>query len=105
MSSEYFKVQSIVFLYFHFDCNSPSRRTTAAIVLFSLVSTEPVPDMKNISEIENQLLHKTAPVLKSSVHEKKVAGHCPRYFRANTMLQAEVDISKTFHLQKFLAYF
>ena len=42
----------------------------AAIVLFSLISTEPVSDMKNPSDTENLLLHKIAPTLKSSDNEK-----------------------------------
>ena len=68
---------------------SPPRLTTAAIVLFSFVSTEPIPDVKNLPETENQLLYKIAPVLISTVHKKEVAGHCPRYFRANTMFEVE----------------
>ena len=43
--------------------------------------------MKNPSDIENQLLHKTSPVCKSSVHEMGAVGHCPRHFRANTVLE------------------
>ena len=41
-----------------------------------------------------QILHKTAVVLKSSVHEKGIEGHCPRYFRANSMLKVEVKIGR-----------
>ena len=63
---------------------------TSAIVLFSLVIMEPVPEVKNLPETENYFLHKTAPVLKSTVHEKGDARHCPRIFRANTMLEVEV---------------
>ena len=85
MNSEYFIVQSIIILNFCFDQNF-TRLTTAAIVHFSLVSTETVSDMKNIFETENQFLYKTAPLLISTVYEKEVAGHCPRYFRANIML-------------------
>ena len=62
----------------------------APIVLFSIVRTELVSDMENFPGIENQLLHKAAPVLISTVHEKEVAGNCPRYFRASTMLRVEV---------------
>ena len=68
----------------------PTQFTITAIALFSLVSTEPVPNMKNPSDTENQLLHKTTPVLKSGVSEKGVAKHCPRYSRANTMLEVKV---------------
>ena len=95
MSSEYFTVQSIVFLYFCLDCNftPPPRLTSAAIVLFSLVSTEPVQNRKNPSHAENQILHKNAPVLKSNVHEKGVAGDCPRYSRATIMLEVEFNPS------------
>ena len=95
MSSEYFIVQFIVFLYFCFGCifTLPSPRlTTAAIVPFSIVSTEPIPEMKNLSETESQLLHKTAPVLITTIHEKEVAGHCPRYIRDNTMLEVKIGI-------------
>ena len=46
--------------------------------------------MKNLSETGNQLLHKTVSVLKSSIHEKGVAGGCLRYFRANIMLEVEI---------------
>ena len=54
---------------------------------------EPVPDMKNPSNTEKQILHKTVPVLKSSVHEKGNAGDCPRYSQANIMLEVEVTYS------------
>ena len=37
-----------------------------------------------------QLLHKTVPVIKSTVHEKGDVGYCPKYFRANTMHEVEV---------------
>ena len=66
------------------------RVTTAETVLFSLISTEPVPDMKHLCDTEKQLLHKIAPVLKSSVHKKGVAGHFPRYSRSNIMLEIEI---------------
>ena len=97
VSSEYFNVQAIVFLNFCFDCNltpPPPRLTMVAEVIFRLVSTEPVPDMKTASDTENQLLHKTPAVLKPSVHEKGVVGHSPRYSRTNTLF----EIVKTFLL-------
>ena len=49
-------------------------------------------DIKKVSDTANQLLHMTAFVLKSSVHEKGDAKHCPKYSRANTMLEVEVEI-------------
>ena len=65
-----------------------SRLTTPAIILFSIISKEPVPDKKNLpKKTENQLLHKTAPVLISTHYEKEIAGHCPRYFRANIFFE------------------
>ena len=72
----------IVFLYFCYDCifilPPTSALTTAAIFLFSLISTEPITDMKIPYETENQLLLVTAPALKSNVHENAVVGHSPR---------------------------
>ena len=45
--------------------------------------------MENLSKTENQLLHKTAPALISTVHVKEVVKHCPRYFRTNIMLEVD----------------
>ena len=89
MRSEYYNVLSIVFLYFCFDYNfafSP-RLTTATIILFSLVSTELVANMKIPSETDKNLLHTIAPALKSNLHERDVAGHSHRYSRTNFMLE------------------
>ena len=93
MSSEYFIVQSIVFLYFSFDWNFTlfPGLPRAATVLFCLVNMEPVPDMKIPSQSENQHLYTTATVVKYCAHEKEVAGHSNKYSRANTILEIEVE--------------
>ena len=50
------------------------------------------------SEIENQLLPKTAHVIKSSVQEKIVAGQCPSYSRTNNFFEVKVEVSNMFHV-------
>ena len=69
--------------------------TKATIFLFRLVSTEPITDKKIFTETVNQLLPTTAPALESNVHDKGIAGHSPRYFRANTMFEVDVKSKLT----------
>ena len=64
----------------------------AAIILFSLFSTEPDTNMKIPSETENQLLLSIAPALKSNFHKNGISGQSPRYSRIKTLLEVEIVI-------------
>ena len=66
--------------------------TTAAIFLLRLFKTEPVTGMKISSETESQLLPLTAPALELNIHEKRVAGHSPRYSRAKNVFEEEIFV-------------